>query len=99
MDAAVVGKSPGRVEFVSELRAAVEYAGIPEPRGVTGSAGGGAMKAGIPIPLNLVADLDRNRRRRKVIAARANTHVKSFGAGRMSDKERKRPSKDGEPSG
>ena len=99
MNGAVVGESSGRVELVGELGAAIEHAGVPETRGITRRARGRAMKTGIPIPLNRIADFDSNRCGRKIIAARPDTHVESFRVREMDEEKRKRPSEDGEPGG
>lgn len=99
MDAAVVGKSPRRVEFVSELGAAVEHARVPDSRRIAGGPGGGTVEAGIPVPLDLVADFDRDRSGRKEIAARPDAHVESLGIGCLGEKKGKRTSEDGETNG
>lgn len=78
MDAAIIGKAAYGVEFKLELRAAVQDAGIPEPRRIAGRSGSGAMKTGVPDPFDGVAGLNGDEVRRKIVAARPDVDVKAL---------------------
>ncbi len=87
MNAAVIGECAHRVKFEFELRAAVEHAGVPHPRRIARGPGSGAVKTGIPDPIDLVAWFDRDVGRRKIIAARPDVNVKALRQGSSAAKQ------------
>ena len=88
MDAAVVGKAPRIVKFVGIFVAGLMETGIPHPGWISRCTRGGTMKACIPLPLDLVAGLDGNRLRRKVVAAAAHINDKGLGERGLAEKKK-----------
>ena len=88
MDAAVIREGTHRIKFKFELRAAVEDAGIPHPRRIARRPGSGAMKTGIPDPLDRVARFDGDKGGRKIVAAGPDVNVEALGLRTSTAKEK-----------
>jgi len=93
MDAAVVRKGADVIELVRERVTRLMDTRVPEPRRVPRGSGSCAMEAGIPLPLDLVAGLDLDKRRGIVIAAVANLDSKCLGERDLAETEKKGDSK------
>ena len=87
MNATVIREAPGRLEFEFVLRSAIENAGIPFPGRVPRRAGSRTVEAGVPNPFDLVAYLDSQGAGRKIIAARSDVNVETFGLRKGGEKQ------------
>ncbi len=85
MRVAVVREASEGVELVGEFEAGLMNPGIPDSRRIAGSAGGGAVETGKPLPLDLVAHFHGEGGGRKRIFG-TDTNAKFFGRCRMGKK-------------
>ena len=84
----IVREGANLVEFVAVFGAVVEYPGIPITRRITWCSRCAAVKARLPLPLDLVAYFDSDRGRDKIVARRC--YLNSVGLGARQAGEAKR---------
>ena len=91
MDAAVIGKASRVREFMREGVAAVLHVGVPEAGRMARRAGGGAMIASVPDPVDRVPGFDRDRGGREFIAATTDIDGNSLGRQGAAKKKEQSP--------